>query len=242
MTTEDVGLTSQVRNYLINFNYLMPLYTVPVNVSCNLPEAINQYEDANGSCTFIGSPVPSSELLYIEHCNYQYNMTIVNQYTVRVDFIIRNATETCKIYYYSTNNPRTRTLPVINTAVNSDKVSHSTTRKLTSTFATTLTPTTVLTFKQTSILTPTPTRMIDQISSTHSPSTYSTSSPNIKPTTDTMETSQENDHVNTSSDQDDSNKDNNGMTIALLLLVVLLLVLSIINIMLNIMRWKKGRN
>ena len=39
------------------------LYPVPAKILWDVPKAVHRYEDAHGSCTFTGNPVPSSDLI-----------------------------------------------------------------------------------------------------------------------------------------------------------------------------------
>ena len=193
------------------------LYTVPAKILWDVPKAVRQYEDVHGSCTFTGNPVPSSDLIYIQHCKYHYNVTVIGQYTVRVNFTINNATKRCQIYCYSASYPETRTIHITDTAVNSDNASYIPMNESTST------------------LMPTPTITILQESSTQS-LTHVTSPLNIQPTI-TIRISPERQIITGVNNNNDN--DNTGMIIALLLLVVILLIIAVLNLMFTIKNWKR---
>ena len=178
---------------------------------------LHRYEDAHGSCTFTGNPVPFSDLIYIEDCKYQYKVAFIGQYTIRVNFTINNVTKRCKIYCYSASHPERRTLHITDTVVNSDNASNISTNESTLT------------------LMLTPTRTILQESSTQS-FTHITPSLDIQPTITINITGISLERqVITGVD----NNNNTGMIIALLPLVMILLIIAIMNLMFTIKNWKR---
>ena len=195
------------------------IHIAPSKIHWELPETIKIHEEAHGNCTITGSSVTPSNLLYIVYCKYQYNVTVIDQYTVRVNFTIYNATGLCQITCSATDHAETRKLHITN-IVNSD------------------TPCTSMS-KSTSMITPSPTRTNDITTLTRSQTYTTSSSADIQPTTsvsrlNTTGISQV-DVLNTGGDTNS----NTGMLIALLLLVMILLIMTTLNLMLNI---KKQRS
>ena len=183
-----------------------------------LPKTINLHEEAYGSCTIIGSSVTSNNLMYTEQCKYQHTVTIIDQYTVRVNFTIYNTTGLCQVTCLSTDYAETRRLHVTNT-VNSD-TSYTSTNELTP------------------MITPTLTRTNDKATSTQS-LTYTIISSDIQliVTTGILNTTGIS-QVDTIDTGGDTNS-NSDMIIALILLVMILLIVTTLNLMLTI---KNQRN
>ena len=153
-------------------------------------------------------------------------MTVISQYTVRVNFTITNGTKRCKIHCYSTNHLETRTLHITNAVVNSDNASMN---------------------ESTLALTPTPTRTVVQTTRSF---TYPTSPLYIQPTITTNITEISSEHQataginNNNNNHNNNNNDNsinnsNGMIIALLPLVVILLIVAVLNLMFTIKNCKR---
>lgn len=150
-------------------------------------------------------------------------MTAIDQYTVRVNFTIHNATELCKIYCYSTNDPESRQLYIANTTIQSNNTPN-TTNELLSTFL------------------PIPTRTTDQMSSTHS-IIDATSSTKIQPT-GTIGTTGVSEVHTVITGKGDKNKNTNTSLIIALIIVLMVMVLAgvIINLMMLMLTLKKKEN
>ena len=150
-------------------------------------------------------------------------MTVIGQYTVRVNFTITNATKRCKIHCYFTNHLETRTLDIIDAVVNSDNASYISMNESTST------------------LTPIPTRTVVQTTRSFTSPLYIQSTITINIT----RISSEHQVIAGINDNDNNNNNDNrinnsnGMIIALLSLVAILLIVGVLNLMFTIKNCKR---
>ena len=81
----------------------------------------NQY--VSGNCTLTSNPPPTGELT-ITNCDYQTFTTIVDKYTVTINFIIYHVTnvlQSCHIYCRSSTHEEEKTLVIRNTTDNLNK-------------------------------------------------------------------------------------------------------------------------
>ena len=83
---------------------------VPTIIQWNLPASF--HGDINGSCTLTGNPAPTGDLVDIHNCEYQSSVTIVDEYTVIVNFTIYNPTQSCHIYCHSINYEEKKVLTI----------------------------------------------------------------------------------------------------------------------------------
>lgn len=140
-----------------------------------------------------------------------------------MNFTIHNATELCKIYCYSTNDPESRQLCITNTTVQSNNTPNTSTNELLSTFL------------------PIPTRTTDQMSSTHS--IIEATSTKIQPT-GTIGTTGASEVHTVITGKGDKNKNTNTSLIIALIIVLMVMVLAgvIINPMTLMLTLKKKEN
>lgn len=87
---------------------------VPTTIKWNLPEGIPYNESVYGTCNITSKPAPNvtGNLLDIHNCEYQFSTTVVDKYTVTVNFIIHDATQSCYIYCHSGSNGEWKILMV----------------------------------------------------------------------------------------------------------------------------------
>ena len=103
--------------------YLVSSSVVPTKIEWGLPE--NNFLQGNGNisgnCTLTGNPAPTGEL-DILGCDYNSSITVVDKYTVAINFTIypvTNVTQSCHIYCHSTTHAEEKTL-VISTTTTGD--------------------------------------------------------------------------------------------------------------------------
>ena len=65
----------------------------------NLSKEALLHSNITGSCTLISNPLPMSDLDVLA-CNYRSSTIVVDKYTVTINFIIYNITQSCHIYCY----------------------------------------------------------------------------------------------------------------------------------------------
>ena len=68
----------------------------------NLSKEALLHSNITGSCTLISNPLPMSDLDVLA-CDYRSSTIVVDKYTVTINFIIYNITQSCHIYCYSAN-------------------------------------------------------------------------------------------------------------------------------------------
>ena len=195
-----------------------PPTIVPTIIQWNLP--VFFHGDTSGSCTLIGNPAPTGNLVDIRNCEYQSSITVVDRYTAMVNFTIYNATQSCLIYCHSATYEEKKILAIIGTAVTAN-----------STITTNISSPTPTNKSTTTTYTPTPSTTSSPTTSMLSITTISTNLP-----TYTTCTTEHDLKENTSTDTNINMIQNtDSLRIMLILIVVMVSILIIVTVVILIL-------
>ena len=83
--------------YSNSFNDL--LCVVPPVLRWNINETVIMNQSTNGSCTATGSPRPLIKVIIPSRCEYQTEVTFIDNYTTAAEFRISHISRYCQVIY-----------------------------------------------------------------------------------------------------------------------------------------------
>ena len=88
------------------------LIVVPTDIQWSLPKDATLHSNVSGSCTLTSNPPPAGNLDIVGCADYQSSITVIDNYTVTINFTIYNITQSCHIYCQSANYEEKKILTV----------------------------------------------------------------------------------------------------------------------------------
>ena len=199
-------------NNLLNHNASSVPTVVPTKIKWNVPEVVPTFGNATGYCNITDNPAPIGDLLDIDNCHYKSSSTIVDRYTVMVNFNIYNATKSCHIYCHSETHEEWKTIHISTIATNDTNNTTSSPNMLIN--------------KSTTTTAPNPSVISSQENFGSLISTNSTS----PPTTNTTGATEKEISDITATERIQNNTTMNSLEIMLILLVVIAVIMLLITV------------